>query len=387
MKLKDWFSDGVDLADKSFDALRRRLKRRLSLDDPVQIVPYRGYGNAGMFFLSGRVLEDEGRAISSGDRETVWDNLLTTYWRFETDEVRGARVRARFGAYEQEELTDDDGYFLFRFAPGDALNPTKLWHEVELELLGGVAPEGEASITASGRVLVPPASARFAVISDIDDTVLWTNVKNRRNMARMTFLQSVRARLPFKGVAAFYRALQRGAGGDEGNPIFYVSSSPWNLYELLEEFLEINHIPSGPLLLKDIGKQTPFERGHQGHKLSKIEPLVRDFYPDLPFILIGDSGEQDPEIYSEVVRKFPERILAIYIRMVDADPARLQQVERLAEEVSRTRCQLIPAPDSLLAATHAAGQGWIAPDALAAIRDDKKADDEAPAVLAEDDQI
>ena len=102
---------------------------------------------------------------------------------------------------------------------------------------------------AGGRVLVPPASARFGVISDIDDTVLWTNVRNKLKMVLTIALLNERTRVPFQGVAAFYRALQQGAGGNENNPIFYVSGSAWNLYDLLVEFFQIHGIPLGPILL------------------------------------------------------------------------------------------------------------------------------------------
>ena len=101
------------------------------------------------------------------------------------------------------------------------------------------------------------------------------------------------------------------------------------------------------------------------------------FYPDLQFVLIGDSGEQDPEIYAEVIRRYPTSVRMIYIRNVNPDPSRIEALDRLIEEVAATGTQLILAPDSVFAAAHAAAEGLIHVDRLAAVRSDKKEDDGA----------
>jgi phosphatidate phosphatase APP1 len=105
------------------------------------------------------------------------------------------------------------------------------------------------------------------------------------------------------------------------------------------------------------------------HKEKSIEAILRA-YPKLPFVLIGDSGEKDPEIYAAVVRRHPKRILAVYIRSVGADARRAAAIERLIEEVAKTGCQLVFSPDTFAAATHAAGQGLIQPSDVRAVRKD-----------------
>jgi phosphatidate phosphatase APP1 len=99
------------------------------------------------------------------------------------------------------------------------------------------------------------------------------------------------------------------------------------------------------------------------------------FYPGMQFVLIGDSGEKDPEIYAEIVRRHPQAVRMIYIRNVNPDPARIEALDRLIEEVSSTGIQLVLAPDSVFAASHAAAEGLIKVDRLAAVRSDKKDDD------------
>jgi phosphatidate phosphatase APP1 len=212
---------------------------------------------------------------------------------------------------------------------------------------------------ACAPLLRPPATARCGVISDIDDTVVRTGVLNRRRMALTLARSNAHTRLPFPGVAALYRALVDGASGADGNPVFYVSSSPWNLYAPLAEFMRVNGIPEGPMFLKDWGPQTLFHRDHGVHKHAAIrEVLVA--YPRLPFVLLGDSGEQDPEIYAQVVHEFPDRIAAVYIRSVDPAPARGAAIAHLAAEVGTTGAAFVLAADSAAMARDAISRGLMA---------------------------
>ena len=320
--------------------------------DPVIILPYLGYGTRERLCLSGRVLQDEGFAPTR-DRERRWRNLVAFFKRMESDEVPGARLRARCGNATAEATSDRQGYFSLRIEaraqPG--------WNDVALELVR------EPHITALGRVLVPPRAAQFGVVSDIDDTIVYSNVLSKWRMLLSIALSNARTRKPFPGVAAFYRALHRGV-----NPVFYVSKSPWNLYAPLVEYLEVQALPLGPLVLRDFGL-----RMQNDHKARAIDAILRT-YPALPFVLIGDSGERDPEIYADIVRRHPRRIRTVYIRSVDPRPERLSAIQALAGEVARTGCQLVLAPDSELAAAHAAAEGLIPAATLSEVRADRSAD-------------
>lgn len=220
------------------------------------------------------------------------------------------------------------------------------------------------------------------MISDIDDTVIQTEATSLLTMARIVFLSNAHSRLPFKGVSAFYRALQQGQHEQGYNPIFYVSSSPWNLYDLLIDFFTIQQIPLGPLFLQEYGLTTEqlFIASHEKHKLAQIETLLTT-YPDLPFILIGDSGQKDPEIYREVVRRHPGRIQAIYIRDVMLEK-REREVQMIAKEVGQTGVDMLLVGDTFTAALHAAEQGFITSNSLLDILEEREKDTQAPAVMA-----
>ena len=326
------------------------------------IEPYLGYGTPSRLVLSGRVLRDRG-VIESSALDSKWRNLLNTFRRFRTGEVRGARVRAKFRDIETSPASDAEGYFWIEFELREPLADSGSL-KVGLELY---SPSGSVAAISTGEVLVPPPSARFGVISDIDDTVVTTNVTSTLGMLATVLFSNAHARTPLKGIAAFYRALQHGAGSD-GNPIFYVSNGPWNLYGLLVEYFKLNRIPLGPLFLRDFGARMLFHSESRGNqKLLHIERIL-DTYERLPFILIGDRGERDPEIYAEVVERHPGRIRAIYIRSVDRRPERLAALDALAAAMTKTTTQFVLAHDSAPAAMHAAAEGYIDPAALPDIR-------------------
>ena len=224
----------VASGDAAADRARRRLRRGRPTRRALLVVPYIGFGTEHRLCLNGRVLEDPGFAEASPSA-SGWANLVQLRKRLASAEVPGARVRARLADAEHVVTTDDEGYFSIEIEPTQPL--AHGWHTVQLDL----ADAESAAATPAGveaTALVPPATARFGIISDIDDTVVQTHVRNRLKMLLALARSNAHTRKPFHGVAALYRALHRGAGGDEGNPLFYVSSSPWNLYTPLVEFLE-----------------------------------------------------------------------------------------------------------------------------------------------------
>jgi phosphatidate phosphatase APP1 len=286
--------------------------------------------------------------------------------RFISKEVPRARVRATVLGQTVETRADAEGFFQARFelagsSPGEALSDTG-WHPVDLELLW---PTARATISGGevrerGWALVPVRAA-FAVVSDLDDTVIQTGATSLLTMLRTVLLNDASTRLPFDGVAPFYEALRLGTVGTSENPIFYVSNGPWNLYDLTEEFLNLNGVPAGPIFLRDWG---PFNlKDHRGkHKTGVIRSLL-ETYPDLRFVLVGDSGEADPEIYARVIKEHPDRIIAAYIRDVATSPKRDAAVRAIAEALLRdTGVEMLLVPDSGTAAEHAARIGLIPPD-------------------------
>jgi phosphatidate phosphatase APP1 len=345
------------IVEERFDDFRFSFKRRFGLLDPFEILPYRGHGTTRELFLKGRVLEEAGITRPARD-DAVWKNILNMVRRFASGEVAGARVKASFEGLQVETTADVEGYFEVRFQLPEPLDGAPGWCRVELDLLSPPSPGG-GRVRSTGEVLVPHG-ARFGVISDLDDTVLHSSATSVLKMTWIVVRNNAHTRLPFEGVAAFYRALQSGADGRSSNPVFYVSSSPWNIYDLLEDFLNVHGVPEGPLFLKDwslsvLGK-------HRTHKLGIIRTLLGT-YPGLPFVLIGDSGEEDPEIYLQILREHRGRIRAIYIRDVTT-AERDAEVHAIARESAALGTEMVLVADTAAAAEHAASKSLIRPDAV-----------------------
>jgi phosphatidate phosphatase APP1 len=367
--LTDWRRTALGAArtaEERFDAFRFGLKRRFGLLDPFEVLPYRGHGTSKEVFLKGRVLEEAG-ITRAGQENTVWQNVRNMARRFASDEVAGARVRASFEGLSVETEADVEGFFEVRFQLPEPLDGPAGWYPVELDLLSPPSPGG-GRVHSTGQVLVPQG-ARFGVISDLDDTVVRSSATNVLKMAWIVLRNNAHTRLPFEGVAAFYKALQLGEDGRSFNPIFYVSSSPWNIYDVLEDFLNVHGVPPGPLFLKD---WSPTVLGkHKDYKIAVIRRLL-EMYGEMPFVLIGDSGEEDPEIYLQTVREHPGRVLAVYIRDVTSD-RRDAEVMDIAEQVRKLGTEMVPVTDTAAAAEHASSIGLIAPDAVAEVRSESSA--------------
>jgi phosphatidate phosphatase APP1 len=169
----------------------------------------------------------------------------------------------------------------------------------------GTAEVSVGSVTAAATVLVVAADAPFLVVSDFDDTVAVTHVESKRKLLATTFLEDGDSQPAVPGMASFYRCL---AVAGRSPPAFaIVSGSPAQLAPRLGRFLAKNGFPPAALYLRNLGLDTL-----TGYK----EPILRKLAARCPqpLVLIGDSGEKDPEIYEALSREFPGRVRRIYIR-------------------------------------------------------------------------
>ena len=336
-----------------YDALMHAYTKYLDRNPSIQIVSYRGFGSRKRIFLKGRVLKDK-RISTGSETDSRWRNFVNTLKRFNSSEVPEARVQVSIRGWSGEIRADEEGYFDVIVEPAIPLDPDRLWHDVEFDLLEPRTSAG--AVHQTGQFLVPPLTARFGVISDMDDTVVQTGAGNVFGMMSTVLLGNALTRLPFEGVASFYQSLQ----GVELNPLFYVSSSPWNFYDILTEFFRLHQIPMGPLFLRDWGvsEEEVLPTDHRNHKVTTIRRIL-DTLPELPFILIGDSSQEDPEIYQEIAAIHPGRILGIYIRAVGHNPQRFERIKAIGNHVHEMGSVLVLAPETRDAASHAAQMGWI----------------------------
>jgi phosphatidate phosphatase APP1 len=155
------------------------------------------------------------------------------------------------------------------------------------------------------------ASGGISVISDIDDTVKESNVLDRDALLANTFLRPYRA---VPGMPELY-----AAWGDQGVIVHYVTGSPWQLYPGLWGFLEDHRFPGAEIQMRHLrlkdSSAVRFFRDPRRYKSDRIRTILRRF-PGREFVLVGDSGERDPEIYAAMAREFPDRVRGIFIRAV-----------------------------------------------------------------------
>lgn len=302
--------------ERAWDAVRlRRAASRPPAD--FRIEPYVGHGGAEGVVVRGRVLDDRPPS-EAVEGEGLGASVLRTLRGFVTDELPGVPLRVRVADATEIVVTDAEGYFLARLHP-DPARLVSPWTGGTVELDGEYRGLTDPH-TTSLEVRVPGPESRFGILSDVDDTILETGVQRVGLMVRQTLTGSALTRTPFPGAADLYRDLAAGV-----NPVFYVSSSPWNLHAFLMAFLRHRDFPMGPVLLRDLLGS----RGVREKKTGRIREIL-DLHPRLPFVLIGDSGEKDPEIYADIVRAHPGRILAVYIREVRLDPGD-GRVEKVSE--------------------------------------------------------
>jgi phosphatidate phosphatase APP1 len=263
----------------------------IARDRPALLLPP-GLGRPDVVWVSGRVLEEQ-------------------YGKHGPKAVRSARVLA--GSYlvgAEVEVT-----FLGRSAK--AISGHDGEFEVELRPLAGESfPAGTSEatvrvedVTGAARVEVMPPDAPFLLVSDFDDTVAVTNVTRTRDMLATTFLKDAETHPAVPGMAGFYRCLHA-----KGAPVAFVSGSPAQFAPRLARFLERNGFPSAALYLRNLGRKTL--RGYKEPVLARLA----ERFPEASFVLVGDTGERDPEIYAAFASAHPGRVARVFLRQATAEP-------------------------------------------------------------------
>ncbi|MCK0129670.1 phosphatase domain-containing protein [Erythrobacter sp. F6033] len=303
---------------------------------PVRVQPFFGYRSASALFLTARALAQPEPLF---EKRGFWRSLSVMFGQYASREVAGLNVQLEFALGTGETIretatSDEEGFVHFKIAFQQA-------HELPVQtgwdaaaLTWRPAPKSpERSKTAY--ILAPGKNAATGVISDIDDTILETGITGSarailRNWKRV-LAQMPGERIVVPGAPEFYSDLGGGTGrkpSDRGpynapvpqpipRPVFYVSSSPWNLFSYLVTFKHQRDLPLGPIMLRDWGlnRETLGSQGHGSHKQRAVERLLAT-YPDMRFVLVGDDTQKDLTVFGETALALPDRIAGVFIRQV-----------------------------------------------------------------------
>ncbi len=301
---------------------------------------YRSYGTSSHLYVKGRALDDVPLKIVS--EQSFFRTVKNTFRQLNSFEIIDVQIELKI----EDEVslyttTDGDGYFLFdETLQVDLSNiaDEEGWLNLEVYYRSDLNKGTKlVSNVFEGKLLIPEMEAEFGVISDIDDTILDTGVTSflKWKLLKNSLLKNAYQRIPLKGAAEFYKKLHLGKSGKNKNPIFYLSNSPWNLYQYLKLFLDHNEFPKGPILLRNF--KTLFDhtlKSEKPHKQKEIINILKT-YPHLKFVLIGDSGEHDVSIYTDIAVQFPDRIIAIYLRSVK-HKRQMQWVQSIVDNFEST---------------------------------------------------
>ena len=345
---KEILSNRIVAFERNIDRLESKLRRHS--DDPLEIKTYISYGYKNKLLLRARVLEYKA-AEQAEKTDSSFKNFKRNLGFFASSEIANAKIKASYGEFEKIIIANEEG-FVEEILDWD-IGGSGLVEYIDLVLL---EPDPSKQIKPSFKApIVVATKPKFGIISDIDDTIIKSDVKNLFKLAKNTLLGNAQSKEVFAGAAKLYQALVA-----QENPIFYVSSSPWNIYDTILQVFEINDLPFGPLILRDwgISQDEILPIHNKKYKIAEISRVL-DIDYDLKFILIGDSGQEDPEIYSEIVAAYPERILAVYIRDVSGQK-RDAEIKLLADKLKEHDIDLVLAESTDLFFEHASEQGFIA---------------------------
>lgn len=305
-------SEAIEIAG-SEPARRQKKIKELTID------VYDGYGNSELLCVKGRLFSKRGIDDVEEDDSRL-RNLVNTSKRFMTNEAEAVWVKVQLGEHINEVLTDREGIFQTEFEQVKDMSFGV--HTVTVTLSERNAKPLLAQAGTGHFILHPVDSDRLGIISDIDDTILRTGATSKAKLLRNVFLSNYKTQGVVDGMSRLYHAIHYGPHGDGYDATHYVSSSPDNLYSRINAFLDYRQFPAGSIDLKNIGLRKGSDSlfDHEKYKFARIKKIL-ETYPKRRFVLFGDSGEHDPEIYRKISQEYRDQILAIYIHNVsDEDP-------------------------------------------------------------------
>lgn len=348
---------GIENAISTF---RRERKIGKGTMRATYVEAYRGYIAEGRASIRLRVMEEP---VVPPPAEALTDPeiLRSNVRRFVALPFPGVNVRAQHGDAFDEVVTDRHGYAVAHIPLSDT-QPG--WYDITVT----TQPVDESEPVAVGktRALLPDPTAQVWVVSDIDDTILQTGLAEGMAALKTTLLGQARTRNAVPGMSMLYRALEAGVERKQRAAFFYLSTGPWNLYSMLTEFMRVRGFPTGPLFLTDWGPQERYvRRSGVQHKLGTLRRLLT-VYPDVPVILIGDSGQRDIDTYTIIAREFGDRVRTVIILDVGIEDRR-QIVSQKAQDAREEGIDLLFVTDAREAAVELAERGFITEDAIAAV--------------------
>ena len=308
---------------------------------------YKGFGNETSCVIYGHAF-----SLSPFQRQTFRNffilNSIALLRMFMVKPMKNAKIKLQWEENVFETFTQKDGFFRFEWKHTAELKSRVLPVKVFL-----MKKHSDTIVAASCESeIIIPSPTSFAFISDIDDTFLISHSSNLRKRLFVLLTENARSRRPFDGVVKHYRLLHGIDDTDKSdNAFFYVSSSEWNLYNYIREFVKEYKLPEGIFLLNQIKTFSKlFATGQSNHN-GKFTRIIRimEAYPQQKFVLLGDDSQKDIDIYSSVAEHFPQSIYSIYIRRVrNAEKLHVREKQQALEKKGIHFCYFAHSDEAIL---------------------------------------
>ena len=301
---------------------------------------YRGFGHKNRMQVFGHVLFS--RKERKRKKKRLLGNMKALLDLFFVKPVFKAEVVLEWEGKQISTLTEEDGFFRLEWESTESVPAGE--HKVQVRYTNG-----KQVLSGEGSVIVPHVT-QLGIISDIDDTLLISHSSTIIKRLLTLFRHHAGSRRAFEGVADFYRKLQYTHTDKENpNPFFYVSSSEWNLYPYLQVFFDVHKFPRGVFLLNQLKRWYNLLASGQTKHSGKFVRIIRimEAFPKQSFLLIGDNTQQDPEIYAAVAAYFPQRVKAVFIRMVLPGKKRTTEAQlKVVKELNIPYCIFRDTPEA-----------------------------------------
>jgi len=328
--------------------MRALLWRWMGFGDVV-IRVYHAYAYGSAVHVRGRVLREDFVKAKPNDR--WFRNLINMIRRLMSYELPSVQLEINYNSALKTVMLDREGFFNAKLSNKEGVSDTIILtiKQKNLDRFHKKDVSQKAIVSPIGRAL------QLALVSDIDDTLLRTGVTSffKWRLIINTLFRNPLRRRTFEGAPLLYNELS-----NSGHiPVFYISNSPWNMHDYLSDYLTAKGYPTGILLLRDININEFKDRNvREQNKYKEIAELYHNL-KELEFILIGDAGEYDVDIYLQLADEFPNRTRAIYIRSVESDK-RNERVKRLIEE-NTVETPILLFEESHEVQTHARSMGLM----------------------------
>jgi len=269
---------------------------------------YYAYGNAHQIVIQGRMEKEK-----TFKRVKEDDNWFRNLWRrvrqVEGDEIESQTIFALVNHEKFETKGDDEGYFEFNITTRKALKTG--YDKVALNI------EGNSNVHET-EVMVIDSEALVGIISDFDDTIIISDVTNKIKLGYNTVFKNYKQRTVVPTMLERFQKILTQNPKDVPSTLFILSGSPQQLFIAVGNFLAFHHFPKHTLILKKVhGNHKDPLIDQFAYKTQKIEQLIR-LYPNMKWIMFGDSGEKDAQVYKAIQEKYPHKVMRYYIRNVES---------------------------------------------------------------------